>query len=55
MRYLVTSQFYTPFLTDWFDSENHFNPDAEMIVYDLVEKKYTHNGVDWFDLSVDHL
>lgn len=44
MRYLVTTNCYEPFFTEWFDPENHFNKDAEMVVFDLQEKKYTTNG-----------
>ena len=46
---------HKPFLTEWFDSENHFNPEIGMIVYDLVEKKYTSDGKEWHEIEEDHL
>ena len=42
-------------LTKWFEPENHFNPDIEMIVYDLVEYKFTTDGKTWHDIEADHL
>jgi hypothetical protein len=56
MRYLITTnEKHQPFLTKWFDPENHFNPDIGMIVYDLVEEKFTTDGVNWNDILIDHL
>lgn len=56
MRYLITTlESYEPFLTDYFDSENHFNMDLGMVVFDLKLKRYTNDGVIWHDLQVDHL
>jgi len=56
MRYLITTKdTYGPALTDWFDPENHFNPDLEMVVYDLLKYKYTTDGKTWHDIEVDHL
>ena len=56
MRYLITTkEVITPFLTDWFEPENHFNPDIEMIAYDLVESKFTTDGKNWHDITIDHL
>jgi len=55
MRYLITMKEHEPVLTKWFDAENNFNLDADMVVYDLVEDLYTTNGVDWYEISIDHL
>lgn len=58
MRYLVT---YTEnglrkaFYTHWFDVENNFNPDVEMIVFDLANHKYMVNSCGWVDIEEDHL
>lgn len=54
MRYLITfTDGTTPFLTKWFDRENHFT--ENMIVYDLEFNQYTTNGVDWLQIEEDHL
>ncbi len=56
MRYLVTTkEVYPPFLTMWFDFENHFDTDSEMVVYDLVENKYTEDGETWHKIGIDNL
>ena len=56
MRYLITTNnVNSPFLTRWFEPENHFNSEIEMIVYDLVEKKFTTDGKNWCDIEIDHL
>lgn len=55
MRYLITTKVEPPFLTKWFEPENHFNPDIEMIVCDLVECKYTTDGATWHNIEIDHL
>ena len=56
MRYLITTkEVKSPFLTQWFEPENHFNADVEMIVYDLVECKFTTDGKIWHDIEIDHL
>lgn len=57
MRYLVTTDLSEPFLTNFFQPENHWNDDKNlnMIVYDLVIMRYTTNGKDWTPLNVDHL
>jgi hypothetical protein len=55
MRYLVTTEeAYQPFLTWWFDPENHFNPDIGMIVYDLRENKFTVDGENWNEILIDN-
>lgn len=56
MRYLITTkETYAPFLTKWYEAENHFNPDLDMVVYDLQELKYTTDGITWLDLEIDVL
>lgn len=56
MTYLITTkEVASPFLTDFFDPENHFNPDVEMIVYDLIQCKFTTDGEVWHDIKVDQL
>lgn len=42
-------------MTDWFDAENNFNKEVEMVVYDLHNMKYTLNGNTWLDIQEDHL
>ncbi len=53
--YLITTSIKPPFLTNWFDSENHFNPQINMIVYDLAKCMFTTDGVNWVQLDIDHL
>ena len=56
MRYLVTTnEIKSPFLTDWFDSENNFNSEVGMIVYDMVEFKFTTDGTTWHTIEIDVL
>lgn len=53
-RYLVTSDFCEPFLTDWFDIENNYNEQFNMIVYDLAKQTY-YDGTQWHEIQQDHL
>ncbi len=55
MQYLITTNDAPPFLTKWFDAENHFNEDVGMVVYDLFNKQFTKDGVNWIKLEIDHL
>ena len=55
MRYLITTKNNTPFLTNWFEPENHFNSDDGMIVYDLKLEEYTTDGVNWYEIEIDRL
>lgn len=43
------------FYTDWFDAENHFNPDVGMIAIDLTQHLVTFDGETWQDIEQDHL
>jgi hypothetical protein len=54
MRYLVTTEKLGPYLTKWFDIENHYNRDLDMVVYDLLTFKY-YAGNGWIDITEDHL
>ena len=56
MRYLITTkEVKLPFLTDWFIPENHFIPNIEMTVYDLVQCKFSTDGTTWHDIEIDIL
>ena len=55
MQYLLTSPFLEPFLTNWFECENNFNKNLQMIVYDLINLKYTTDGKNWHNIIIDHL
>ena len=54
-RYFVTCDTQEPFVTDYFDKENMFNPEVGMVVYDLHSLKYTDDGDNWKDVQIDHL
>lgn len=51
--YLVTMAGHEPFLTPFFDPENHFI--FGMTVCDLTHYKYTIDGKTWQDIQTDHL
>jgi len=55
MRYLITKRYELPFYTNYFESENHFNKDDDMVVYDLHLCKFTTDGEIWHDIETDHL
>jgi hypothetical protein len=55
MRYLITTTDNKPFLTKWFEFENHFNISLGMKVYDLALNKFTIDGETWVDIEIDHL
>lgn len=55
MTYLIVTAYYEPFYTNWFDAENHFRQDIDMVVFNLLSHKYTTNGKDWLDIKQDHL
>lgn len=54
MRYLITS-IKPPFLTEWYDYDNHYSAIIEMKIYDLHENKYSIDGKTWNKIEVDHL
>lgn len=56
MRYLITTKdVKSPFLTEWFNADNHFNKDVDMIVYDLLNHVFTIDGKTWWVIDSDHL
>ena len=55
MRYLFVIKNEPPFLSPWFDAENHFEDNIGMVVCDLVNFKYTTDGTTWNDMEIDHL
>ena len=56
MRYLITTkELDSPFLTKWFEPENHFNKELQMVVYDLFNCVFTLDGYNWHDIEIDHL
>jgi hypothetical protein len=59
MRYLITTNILmsgtAPFLTNYFDAENNFNSEIEMVVYNLYLNKYTTDGKNWYEIEIDHL
>ena len=55
MRYLITTDYNNPFLTDWFVAENNFDYDVGMNVFDLLLLKYTYDGITWLDIDRDSL
>ncbi len=55
MRYLITTKIQPPFLSRWFDAENHFNAKVGMVVYDLAKSVYTVDGKRWSEIEEDHL
>jgi hypothetical protein len=54
-RYLVTSKNFEPFLTNYFEFEDHFVVEINMIVYDLIHRKYTIDGTTWLNIDIDTL
>jgi len=44
-----------PFFTDYFNAENHFNPDIGMTIYNLIAGTYTTDGTTWTEIECDHL
>jgi hypothetical protein len=55
MRYLITTTIASPYFTKWFDTENTFNAEIQMVVYDLLDEKYTTDGEKWHEIEVDNL
>jgi len=56
MRYLITyHNGETPFLTNYFDPENHWNDKLDMVVYDLATNQYMEDGWRWKIIEEDHL
>ena len=56
MRYLITTKdVKSPFFTKWFIAKDHFNPNVDMVVFDLQEMKFTTDGKVWYSIEVDNL
>ncbi len=60
MKYLVIVQDPTTgkqsaFYTNWFDADNNYNPDYNMIVIDRTQHLITFDGEMWQDIEEDHL
>jgi hypothetical protein len=55
MRYLIICKDKTLFYSEWYDYENHYNPDTIEMIIDLVEDAYSINGKDFNNIEIDHL
>ena len=51
--YLITQHLLEPFITQYYEYENCYV--KGMIVYNLINKTYTTDGLNWMDISIDHL
>lgn len=52
MRYIIINNGLVSY-TKWFEAENHFIDG--MIIIDLVEDKFTTDGITWQNIEFDHL
>jgi hypothetical protein len=58
MRYIITyteNEIQSVFYTDWFDVENNYNENLDMVVIDLYTNKYFNSGMKWLDIVFDNL
>lgn len=58
MKYLITyieNGEHKCFYTQWFDVENNFNAEVDMVVYDLEKGQYFDKDLVWKDIEEDHL
>jgi len=55
MRYLITINGNPPFLTKYFEYENHWTNGVNMVVCDLQTLSFTQNGKDWHPIKNDGL
>lgn len=60
MKYLIITQDpctdeRSAFYTNWFDAENNFNPEYNMIVIDRTRHLVTFDGETWQDIEEDSL
>ncbi|ERI81455.1 hypothetical protein HMPREF1981_03219 [Bacteroides pyogenes F0041] len=60
MKYIVISKDpctgeQSAFYTNWFDAENNFNPEYNMIVIDRTRHLVTFDGETWQDIDEDSL
>ncbi len=52
MNFLVTIKEQAPFFTDYCDVEMFCE---DMVVYDLVNQEYSTDGLNWYEIEIDHL
>jgi hypothetical protein len=58
MRYIITyteNEVQSVFYSDWFDVENNYNQNIDMVVIDLYTNKYFNSRMKWLDINFDHL
>ena len=60
MKYLIITQDpctgkRSAFYTNWFDAENNYNSDFNMIVINRTQHLITFDGETWQDIDEDHL
>lgn len=55
MNYLIFTDSHEPFYTNWFDAENHFNGEDNMVVFNLLSHTYTIDGKTLNEIKEDHL
>lgn len=58
MRYLIIyieDEVQKVFYSDWFDVENNYNENLDMVVIDLHTNKYFSKVMKWKDIDFDHL
>lgn len=53
MQYLITLKDNEPFVTNYYDYENHYIDG--MTVYNLLNYTYTTDGINWDGITEDHL
>lgn len=53
-HYLITGDGIEPFTTEWFDIDNHFSYENNMIVYDLHNDQW-YDGYMWHNYERDNL
>jgi hypothetical protein len=41
--------------TNWFNAENNYNPEYNMVVIDRTQHLVTFDGETWQDIEEDHL
>ncbi len=54
-KYLIITNENKPFFTNYFDYENNFNDEINMVVFDLFHHIYTTDGINWKEIEEDHL
>lgn len=54
-RYLILCDGHPPALTHWYDYENNYNKELNMVVFDFHKGMYTKNGIEWHQIIRDHL